>query len=117
VAHAGETPGSNSEGECFRLWVRQRRRADNASDRVAPGDSTLQTNLVCLVGLVYLVYLVRLVCLVFWLNESHQMNKIDQTNQTDQITIFGCRLTSFYWKVFHEFFRKERGLEHPTYAG
>ena len=73
--------------------------------------------LVCLVGLVYLVYLVRLVCLVFWLNASHQMNKIDQTNQTDQATVFGCGLTSFYWEVFHEFLGKERGLEHPTYAG
>ncbi len=26
-------------------------------------------------------------------------------------------LTSFYWKLFHDFFGKERGLEHPTHAG
>ena len=44
-------------------------------------------------------------------------NQINETDETDQTTIFGCGLTSFYWELFHEFFGKERGLEHPTHAG
>jgi len=120
VTYAGEIPGSNSEGECFRVRFRQRRRADSVSLRIAPGELTLQTNL---------VYLVRLVCLVFWLNETSQMNQINQINKTNQkdqanqtnqinkITIFGYGLTSFYWELFHELIGKERGLEHPTHAG
>jgi hypothetical protein len=47
-------------------------------------------------------------------------SSINETNQTDQInkiTIFGCRLASLYWELFHQFFGKERGLEHPAHAG
>jgi hypothetical protein len=44
-------------------------------------------------------------------------NQTNETNQTNQITIFGYGLASFYREIFHELFGKERGLEHPTYAG
>jgi len=87
VTHAGEMLGINSERECFLVRFRQRRRADRVYVRVALGELTLQPN------------------------------ETNQTDQINKITIFGCRLASFYREVFHEFFGKERGLEHPPYAG
>jgi hypothetical protein len=47
-------------------------------------------------------------------------SSINETNQTDQInkiTIFRCGLPSSHRELFHEFFGKERGLEHPPHAG
>ena len=86
VTHAGETSGSHSEGECFRVRFRHRRRADSASGPLAPGELSVQTNLVCLVCLVGLVCLVSLVYLVSLVqsNKRNKPNRPDKPNQPDR---------------------------------
>ncbi|MCG3777250.1 MAG: hypothetical protein JW395_4126 [Nitrospira sp.] len=86
------------------------RPADKARTRF---HSDSRAGCVCLIWSVWFVWSLWFVLFI----ELVSSNQTNETNQRDQTTIFGCGLTSFYWELFHEFFGKERGLEHPTHAG